>query len=689
MSSDSDIRSRLEWLRNEIRRHDYLYYVLDSPEISDEEYDRLYRELQEIEALHPELITPDSPTQRVAGEPLPAFAEVAHLEPMLSLANARSREELAAWYGRTQRFLEQAGVRVGDLTCVVEPKIDGVAVSLQYEDGRFVKGATRGNGVVGEDVTQNLRTIASVPLTMTGEGPFPRLIEVRGEVYLPLSAFERLNEQRVAAGEPTFANPRNAAAGSLRQLDPRVTASRPLAIWFYAVGYAEGIDWPTHWDLLQWLRAHGFRVNPYVRRAQGLDEVAQACREWEERRSVLDYDIDGAVVKVDDRSLERMLGAVAHDPRWAIAYKFAPSTAQTRLLDIGVSVGRTGVLTPYAILEPVSVGGVTVSQATLHNEDNIRVKDIRIGDIVIVQRAGDVIPQVVGPLTSRRTGEERVFVMPKVCPACGTAVVRAPGEAAVRCPNESCPARMVEYIKHFVSRPAMDIEGVGEKLVERLFSLGLVKDPADLYRLRYEDLVSLEGFQDRSARKVLESIERSKHRGFARVLFALGIPHVGAQTAELIVRHFPSIDRLLQARAEELAAIEGVGPVIAEAIVSFLRDPRHQDLIRRLREAGVEMGAEPAGKAAVQGEAARVPQTLAGKTFVLTGTLPTLSREEAIRLIEAAGGKVTSSVSRRTDYVVVGESPGSKLAKAQELNIPLLDEAQLLAMIQGDEIQGD
>lgn len=684
MSSESEVKARLEWLRNEIRRHDYLYYVLDSPEISDEEYDRLFRELEELEAQHPELITPDSPTQRVAGEPLPEFGEVTHLEPMLSLSNARNEEELAAWYMRAQRFLEQAGFESAELTCVVEPKIDGLAVSLRYEDGVFVQGATRGNGVVGEDVTQNLRTISAVPLTMTGQGPYPRVIEVRGEVYLPLSAFERLNEQRVAAGEPTFANPRNAAAGSLRQLDPKVTASRPLSIWFYAVGYVEGLDWSTHWDFLEWLRAHGFRVNPFVERVRGLDEIKKACRRWEERRATLDYDIDGAVVKVDDRSLQRALGAVARSPRWAIAYKFAPSTAQTRLLDIRVNVGRTGVLTPYAVLEPVTVGGVTVSQATLHNEEDIRRKDIRIGDMVIVQRAGDVIPQVVAPLTSRRTGQERVFVMPEVCPMCQTPVVRTPGEVAVRCPNELCPGRTVEHIKHFVSRPAMDIEGVGERLVEKLFALGLIKDAADLYKLRKEDLLALEGFQERLATKIIDSIEQSKDRPLSRVIFALGIPHVGAQMAEILARKYPDIELLMSASEDELASLEGVGPVIAHAVAEFLRDPRHKDLIRRLQAAGVRMR-ETDRPSGAQGLVGGRAQPLAGKTFVLTGTLPTLSRADATALIEQAGGRVTGSVSRRTDYVVVGEAPGSKLAKAQELGIKLLDEAGLLSLIQQGE----
>ena len=676
MSSASEIVARLEALRAEIRRHDYLYYVADSPEITDEAYDRLYRQLQDLETAYPEFITTDSPTQRVSGEPLATFGQVRHLEPMLSLANARNEEELEAWWGRTLRFLQQAGAETTELAFAVEPKIDGLAISLRYENGLLTTGATRGNGVVGEDVTRNLRTLATVPLSITGSD-VPAVLEVRGEVYLPLSAFERLNEQRVAAGEPTFANPRNAAAGSLRQLDPRVTASRPLAVWFYAVGYIEGVSWETHSEVLAWLREHGFRVNPHVQRVESLQGLVAACRAWEERRGSLDYDIDGAVVKVDNRALQEVLGAVAHDPRWAIAYKFAPSTAQTLLRDIRVNVGRTGVLTPYAVLDPVTVGGVTVGQATLHNEDDIRRKDLRIGDTVIVQRAGDVIPQVVAPLTTRRTGDETVFRMPDVCPACGVAVVRVPGEVAVRCPNESCPARAVERLKHFVGRAAMDIEGVGEKLVERLFMLGLVRDPADLFRLRYQDLIHLEGFQERSTGKVLDAIQQAKGRDFSRVLFALGIPHVGAQTAELIVRRFPTMNELQQATVEELAGVEGVGPTIAEAVVEYLRNPRQQDVIRRLEEVGVRLQSGESQRWSV------VPQTLSGKSFVLTGTLPSVDRSAAKALIEAAGGKVTGSVSGRTDYVVAGDAPGSKLARAVELGIPVIDEAQLLKLISG------
>ena len=468
VATDDSVVARLEELRALIRHHDYRYYVLDSPEISDAEYDALFRELEELEKAHPELVTPDSPTQRVGGEPLPGFAEVRHGEPMLSLANAKNEEELAAWYARVTKLTAEAGWDPQGLRFVLEPKIDGLAVSLRYDEGRLTVGATRGNGEVGEDVTANLRTISAVPLAMLpAAAPLPRMVEVRGEVYLPLEAFSRLNEQRLAAGEPTFANPRNAAAGSLRQLDPRVTASRPLSVWFYGVGLVEGREFKTQSEVLEWLRRAGFRVNPDVRTATSLEEIVAGCRFWQERREDLDYDIDGVVVKVDDRALQAALGAVGRDPRWAVAYKFAPTTAQTRLLKIHVSVGRTGVLNPWAELEPVEVGGVTVERATLHNEEDIRRKDLREGDMVILQRAGDVIPQVVAPLTDLRTGAEKPFRMPDRCPSCDTPVVRVPGEVAVRCPNPDCPAKRAEAIKHFVSKGAMDIEGVGEKLVER------------------------------------------------------------------------------------------------------------------------------------------------------------------------------------------------------------------------------
>jgi len=691
-TNEGAIAARLEDLRTQVRHHEHRYYVLDSPEIADAEYDALFRELRAVEEAHPELVTPESPTQRVGGEPLAAFGEVRHLEPMLSLANAKDPGELAAWHTRVMKLVAEAGFDLGEVRFSMEPKIDGLAVSLRYEAGRFVTGATRGNGIVGEDVTQNLRTIAALPLAMRPApepGVIPGVMEVRGEVYLPLAAFAHLNEQRIAADESTFANPRNSAAGSLRQLDPRVTASRPLSVWIYGVGYVGGDPFTSQSQVLAWLRDRGFRVNPDVCTATTLDELSETCKRWEERRADLDYDIDGVVIKLDDRRMQAALGSVGRDPRWAVAYKFAPTTAQTRLVRIGVNVGRTGTLNPFAVLEPVLVGGVTVGLATLHNEDDIRRKDLREGDMVIVQRAGDVIPQVVAPLTDLRTGAEQEFRMPAECPSCGTPVVRSPGEVAVRCPNSKCPAKLVESFKHFVSRPAMDIDGVGEKLVQRLFELGLVRDPAELYGLRYEDLMPLEGFQDRAARNVLAAIEASTRRPFERVVFALGIPHVGGQVAGWLVECFPSMEVLRAATAEEMGQVEGIGPIIAETVAAWFADPRNLDLVDRLAVAGVRMeaggaaagGGSAAPDAGGAGVARRHPGPLSGKTFVLTGTLATLTREEATTLIEAAGGRVTGSVSGKTDFVVAGEAAGSKLAKAEKLGVTVLDEDGLREIV--------
>jgi DNA ligase (NAD+) len=672
---------RVEELRAVIRHHDYRYYVLDSPEISDQEYDALLRELQDLEAAYPELVAADSPTQRVGGEPLPAFSQVGHREPMLSLANAKNEDELTAWHARAVKLSAEAGWEASQLGFVLEPKIDGLAVSLRYENGRLAVGATRGNGEVGEDVTLNLRTVNTVPLALLqGGAPFPSSVEVRGEVYLPLAAFGELNEQRVAAGEATFANPRNAAAGSLRQLDPRVTASRPLSAWFYGVGHTEGRQFTSHQEVLAWLRSAGFRVNPDTAVASSLGEIITVCRRWQERREEIDYDIDGVVIKLDDRRLQAALGSVGRDPRWAVAYKFAPTTAQTRLVAIHVNVGRTGVLNPWAELEPVEVGGVIVEKATLHNEGDIRRKDLRAGDIVIVQRAGDVIPQVVAPLTDVRTGAEAPFSMPVNCPACGSAVVRSAGEVAVRCPNPDCPGKLAEVVKHFVSRSAMDIEGVGEKLVDRLLSLGLIRDAADLYKLSADRLAGLERLGDKSAGNIIAAIEASKKRSLPRVLFALGILHVGLENAELLVRRFGSMHALAQASVEQMSAVPGIGTVIAQSVWEYFRDPRNLDLLHRLQAAGVTMEAPvPDGDKGTD-EAGR---PLAGKTFVLTGTLPTMSRQEATDRIVAAGGRVAGSVSAKTDYVVVGEDAGSKLERARELGVTLLDEADLGALLAG------
>jgi DNA ligase (NAD+) len=687
-------------LRAVLTHHAHLYYVLDEPEISDAEYDALFRELQALEEESPGLRTPDSPTQRVGGQPLEKFAQVLHLEPMLSLANARDEDELRAWDARNRRLLEGRGLDDVPLRYVVEPKIDGLAISLTYRNGVFTVGATRGNGTVGEDVTANLRTVHAVPLRLRAEPP-PAVVEVRGEVYLPRAAFARLNEARAAESLPAFANPRNAAAGSIRQLDPAVAAARPLSVFCYGIGAAEGLEVVDHRGGLDWLRAQGFRVNPDIAVAVSIDEVAALCRRWEERRGELDYDIDGAVVKVDAYVLQRALGSIAHDPRWAIAFKFAPTTATSRLRAIAVNVGRTGVLTPFAILEPVEVGGVTVERATLHNEDDIRRKDIREGDDVVVQRAGDVIPQIVGPVIEGESEEGGARVaraarhaslpewsMPATCPTCGSRVIRESGEVAVRCPNRSCPAQIVESIKHFVSKGAMDIDGLGDEAVAALHGAGLIDNVADLYDLTLSKLVDVPLFSrkdrgpggedivvpGRLAENVLASITESKRQPFARVLFALGARHVGSVTARALVEHFGSLDALLAGSVDDLAAVPGVGPVVAEALRQYLDDPHNRETLEKLRDRGLRFAEE---------ERSGQGGPLAGRTFVLTGRLASSSRGEAQARIEALGGRVGSAVSRATDYVVVGEDPGSKLAKAQALGVARLGEPEFEALLDG------
>ncbi|HEY8491999.1 MAG TPA: NAD-dependent DNA ligase LigA [Dehalococcoidia bacterium] len=665
--SYQEAKARVEELRSLIRYHDYRYYVLDQPEISDAEYDALMRELRQLEEAHPELVTPDSPTQRVGGQPVEAFGIVEHRVPLLSLGNAFSIDELRAWYGRVCRLLG-----TDDFAMVVEPKIDGLAVALVYEDGRFVQGATRGDGYRGENITQNIRTIRSVPLTLN-DG-YPEQFEVRGEVYLSKAAFERINQERAEHGLPLFANPRNCAAGSVRQLDPKVTARRPLDIWIYGLGWIDGGTVPaTHWETLEWFKRLGFKVNPHVRRFTDLDEVARYCQEWAERREDLEYEIDGMVVKVDDYEHQRRLGFAGREPRWAIAFKFPPTEATTKLLEIGVNVGRTGTLNPYARLEPVQVGGVTVSSAALHNEDDIHRKDIRIGDTVIVRRAGDVIPEVVGPVVSKRTGREQVFRMPDRCPVCGTPAVRKPGEAMSYCPNKACPAQIFRQVVHFASRDAMDIRGLGEAVADALLRAGLIRDVGDIYALTAEQVAGLERMGKKSAENLINAIERSKHRPFPNVLFALGIRHVGQEVARLLAEHFGSIDALAAAPEEEIAAVPGVGPVIAASVRAYFTDEDNLRVIEKLRQAGVRLALDRREQAA--------GGPLAGLTFVLTGSLARFTRGQAEELLERHGAKAGSNVTRKTDYLVVGEDPGSKLDRARELGVPTLNEEEFLKLL--------
>jgi DNA ligase (NAD+) len=668
-----DAAQRAAELRKQLEYHNHRYYVLDDPEVSDADYDALLNELRDIEAEHPELLTPDSPTQRVGAAPLDKFDQVRHLQPMLSLANARNEEELAAWVLRSERYLARQGVEMGDVRFVTEPKIDGLAISLVYEDGVLVRGATRGNGEIGEDVTTNLRTIGAIPLRVDDAPP---LLEVRGEAYMPLAAFAKLNEDRAAAGEPTYANPRNTAAGSIRQLDPQLTASRPLSIWCYSLGALEGLSFETHSESLEWLRSHGFRVSRDVGVHDTVDEVVAACRAWEERRDRLDFEIDGVVVKVDDLDLQRQLGVVGREPRGAIAWKFAPMTATTILRSVAWNVGRTGHMVPFAQLEPVQVSGVTVQQATLHNEEDLRRKDVRDGDEVIVMRAGDVIPQVVSPTAKaqKRKGRGEPPSPPERCPACDTPTIKPEEGVWTICPNRTgCPGQVFQAVKHFVF--AMDIEGLGEENARRFLELKLIANVADIYELTPERLTELDGFGEISARKLVEAIEESKKQPFHLVLYALGIPGVGFVNARNLARQLRTMEALLAASEEELTAVEGMGPIMAKTVHETLSEERTRALIERLRGHGLQMEEE--------GPAPPAEGPLVGKTVVLTGTMPNLTRPEATERIEAAGGKVTGSVSKKTDYVVAGADPGSKLTKAQELGTDVLDEDGLLALLAG------
>jgi DNA ligase (NAD+) len=671
LSSATDVATRAEELRRQLEHHGHRYYVLDDPEISDPDYDALLNELRDIEAEHPELRSPDSPTQRIGGQPLDKFEEVPHLQPMLSLANARNEEELAAWVVRSERYLARQGVEMGDVRFVTEPKIDGLAISLVYEDGVLVRGATRGNGEVGEDVTQNLRTIGAIPLRVEDAPP---LLEVRGEIYLPLSAFARLNEQRAEAGEPTFMNPRNSAAGSIRQLDPALAASRPLSMWCYGIGEVDGLEFDTHHEWLEWLRDHGFRVNRDVEVHDTVDEVVAACNAWQARRDRLDYEIDGVVVKVDDLDLQRQLGVVGREPRGAIAWKFPPTTATTTLNSVEWNVGRTGHMVPFASLEPVQVSGVIVKLATLHNEEDLLRKDVRDGDEVIVMRAGDVIPQVVSPTSKAQRSKKRnpPPSPPHHCPACNTPTIKPEGSVWTICPNRAgCPGQVFQAVKHFVG--ALDIDGLGEENVRRFLSEGLINDAADLYSLTTDRLSELEGFGEISANNLVQSLEASKAQPFERVLYGVGIPGVGYVNARNLARSLRSMDELLKADEDRLVEVEGIGPIMARTIEETLAEDRTRELIDRLESAGLHMRDDRPDTP--------VAGPLVDKTFVLTGTLPNLTRDDAKQRIEAAGGKVTGSVSKKTDYVVAGADPGSKFTKAQELGTEILDEDGLLALL--------
>ena len=683
MAELAEVKKKIEQLRTEINHHNYRYYVQDSPEISDAEYDELMRELKQLEEQYPQFLTPDSPTQRVGAAPVEAFGVVEHPLPLLSLGNAFSQDELLAWHTRTSKLSGEP-----QFNFVGEHKIDGLAVALTYVNGQLTTGATRGDGFRGEDITQNLRTIRSIPLSVSKEAPVR--FEVRGEVFLPKAGFHKLNQERAAEGQPLFANPRNAAAGSVRQFDPRITAKRPLDIYIYMLGYAEGKSAPpTHWESMEYLKSLGFKTNPNNRLLTSVEQVEEYYQTWLEKRESLQYEVDGIVVKVNQLDLQKRLGNIGHEPRWAIAYKFPAIQSTTHLADIAISVGRTGTLNPYAILEPVSVGGVTIKQAALHNEDDIRRKDIRIGDTVIIQRAGDVIPEVVGPIKSKRSGQEKEFTLLEkifdskkrrpACPVCGAEVVKPEGEVMYYCSNAACPAQVHQRIEHFVSRGATDIRGIGESLSATLLKEGLVKDVADLYYLKdkKEQLLNLEKMAEKSVANMLNAIAKSKETPLSRIIFALGIRHIGEETAEILVQHFSSIDyddpkSLANASREKLLSIPAVGPKIADSITAFFSEEENKIILRKLKSAGVNLKAEKA-------KPEELP--LAGMEFVITGRLEASSRQEAEAKIKSLGGTTGSSVTRNTTYLVTGADPGSKLTRAQALGTRLLNEAEFLQLL--------
>ncbi|HRU45591.1 MAG TPA: NAD-dependent DNA ligase LigA [Candidatus Marinimicrobia bacterium] len=661
------LREKAKELRRQIETANYNYYVLDNPTISDAEYDRLMRELEQLEAAYPELRTPDSPTQRVGAQPLDEFKTVTHRVPMLSLDNAMDEGEIRDFAIRVQKSLPGETVQF-----VCEPKIDGLAVELVYENGVFISGSTRGDGITGEDITQNLKTIRSIPLRLMPNLPIPTLLEVRGEVYMDKADFQRLNEQQLKEGKPLFANPRNSAAGSVRQLDPQITAKRPLKIFCYGLGSLEGYSFQTHHEFLEALIKWGFRVNPLIEIAKEFKELIAYYHKIESIRDSMPYDIDGVVYKVDSLAQQAKLGIKSRSPRWAIAGKFKAQQEVTQIIDIEASVGRTGAITPVAHLTPVQIGGVTVSHATLHNQDEIDRKDIRIGDWVVVQRAGDVIPQVVKVINERRTGNEKRYSIPANCPVCGTPVVREEDEAKHRCPNINCPAQIKASIEHFASKRAMNIEGLGEKLIEQLVDSGLIKNVADIYSLRKEQLLSLERMGEKSAQNLLDAIAASQNVSLARFIYALGIRNVGEHMAKVLAKAFGSLERLSQASEEELMAVEGVGPIVARSVRNFFNAESNRQTIEKLLSSGIRISSEQDYKQ---------KEEIAGKTFVFTGTLANFTREEAQALVEKYGGKSASSVSKKTDYVVVGENAGSKAETARQLGVKILNEAEFLELI--------
>ncbi|PKN30909.1 MAG: DNA ligase (NAD(+)) LigA [Deltaproteobacteria bacterium HGW-Deltaproteobacteria-21] len=668
-----EILERVRQLRDLINIHNHRYYVLDDPEISDAEYDRLFDELLRLEQEHPEIVTPDSPTRRVGAQPLAQFRTVRHSTPMLSLNKATTDAEFLDFH---RRVLDLSRVREDEIAYTVEPKFDGLAVELVYRKGVYALGATRGDGMVGEDVTQNLKTVKSIPLKLMGNS-IPDLVEARGEIIMNKDHFARLNREREKAGEPLFANPRNAAAGSVRQLDPRVTDSRPLMFYAHGIGNVKGAAIENHWQSLHFLKKLGFRISEYAKQCRTVEEVRTYYREMLERRNEMDFEIDGIVIKVNEFALQERLGVLSRSPRWAVAWKFPPLQEHTRIKDIQVSVGRTGVLTPVAILEPVRVGGVEVSRATLHNEDEVRKKDVRIGDTVVIQRAGDVIPEVVKVIESMRTGGEKSFVMPDRCPVCDSKVERLEGESAHRCTGISCPAQVKENLFHFASRAAMDMEGLGKKYLEQMLDKGIIKDPADLYFLKKEDLMKMERMGDKLADNLINAIDRSRNPSLSNLIYALGIRNVGSHLAGVLAREFGSIDGLAEQSIEELIKVHEIGPIVAESIVNFFHSEKNQEVLEKLRrEGGIHFPVE---------KKKEKETPLKGKTFVLTGALDDLSREQARKAIEEMGGRVASSVSRKTDFVVVGKDPGSKYDNAVKLGIRTLNENEFKKMISNGE----